>query len=65
MVRATIAQGLEALRGQVSSTNQGRMYEVAIHADPERFLDWDKPLSAQRRLSHGRRRLPQLRPLRR
>lgn len=24
----------------------GRMYEVAIHADPERFLDWDKPLSA-------------------
>jgi len=25
----------------------GRMYEVAIHADPERFLDWDKPLSGQ------------------
>lgn len=25
----------------------GRMYEVAIHADPERFLDWDKPLSEQ------------------
>ncbi|MFL5063474.1 MAG: hypothetical protein ACJ8FU_08660 [Xanthobacteraceae bacterium] len=26
---------------------QGRMYEVAIHADPERLLDWDKPLKAQ------------------
>ena len=25
----------------------GRMYEVAIHADPEQFLDWDKPLSQQ------------------
>jgi hypothetical protein len=37
---------LNALKsgGQMSP---GRMYEVAIHADPERFLDWDKPLSAQ------------------
>lgn len=26
---------------------QGRMYEVAIHADPQRFLDWDKPLVGQ------------------
>jgi hypothetical protein len=25
----------------------GRMYEVAIKADPEHFLDWDKPLSQQ------------------
>ncbi len=25
----------------------GRMYEVAIHADPDKFLDWDKPLSGQ------------------
>lgn len=25
----------------------GRMYEVDINADPERFLDWDKPLSEQ------------------
>ena len=29
------------------SRDTGRMYEVAIHADPERFLDWDKPLSQQ------------------
>lgn len=27
--------------------NPGRMYEVEINADPERFLDWDKPLSGQ------------------
>ncbi len=26
---------------------QGKMYEVAIKADPEDFLDWDKPLSQQ------------------
>lgn len=25
----------------------GRMYEVSINADPEDFLDWDKPLSQQ------------------
>ena len=25
----------------------GRMYEVQINADPNDFLDWDKPLSAQ------------------
>jgi hypothetical protein len=25
----------------------GHMYEVGIHADPGRFLDWDKPLVAQ------------------
>jgi hypothetical protein len=31
----------------VESRPGGRMYEVAIHADPERFLDWDKPLAGQ------------------
>jgi hypothetical protein len=25
----------------------GRMYEVQIHASPDHFLDWDKPLSEQ------------------
>lgn len=30
-----------------ASVPQGRMYEVALHADPERLLDWDKPLKAQ------------------
>ena len=28
-------------------TRTGRLYEVNIHADPESFLDWDKPLSQQ------------------
>lgn len=28
----------------------GRMYEVAIHADPEKFLDWDRPLRDQRHI---------------
>jgi len=27
--------------------NRGRLYQVAIKADPEHFLDWDKPLSEQ------------------
>jgi hypothetical protein len=27
--------------------NPGRMYEVDIAADPEHFLDWDRPLSEQ------------------
>lgn len=27
--------------------NRGSMYEVNINADPEQFLDWDKPLSEQ------------------
>jgi hypothetical protein len=26
---------------------KGKMYEVSINADPEHFLDWDKPLSEQ------------------
>lgn len=26
---------------------KGHMYEVQINADPEQFLDWDKPLSEQ------------------
>lgn len=41
---------LEKLRGIDESklvVPKGRMYEVAIHADPESLLDWDKPLSEQ------------------
>lgn len=38
-------------------TGPGRMYEVRINADPEQFLDWDKPLAQQpeavRRLAQG------------
>lgn len=35
-------QGLEP-----DPSRPGKMYQVAIKADPEHFLDWDKPLSEQ------------------
>jgi hypothetical protein len=38
---------LEALKSGVTPPGTGKMYEVAINADPEHFLDWDKPLSEQ------------------
>lgn len=38
-------QALKEAGGVVA--NPGHMYEVNIHADPEHFLDWDKPLSQQ------------------
>ena len=39
---------------------KGRMYEVNIKADPDQFLDWDKPLSQQ---PEGvRKLLPDLKP---
>lgn len=31
----------------IRDNGAGRMYEVAIHATPDQFLDWDKPLSQQ------------------
>jgi hypothetical protein len=34
-------------RGEVDALNPGRLYEVRINANPEDFLDWDKPLSQQ------------------
>jgi hypothetical protein len=39
------ADMLKAALHTATTDGKGRMYEVAIHADPERFLDWDKPLS--------------------
>lgn len=42
---------IERFTKQVQASHTpGRMYEVAIHADPERFLDWDKPIDAQPRI---------------
>lgn len=40
---------MKAVADQIKSKkeighSQGRMYEVNINADPEHFLDWDKPL---------------------
>ena len=37
----------ELLDAGVEFENTGRMYEVNIDANPEDFLDWDKPLSEQ------------------
>jgi hypothetical protein len=39
--------------GYTVGTDPGRMYEVQINADPDRFLDWDKPLSEQSEAVQG------------
>lgn len=44
-VPENLAQVIREAKAALRPT--GRMYEVNIHADPERFLDWDKPLSGQ------------------
>lgn len=44
---AAIARAARIIRGKEKPIPTGRMYDVAIHADPESFLDWDKPLSQQ------------------
>ncbi len=35
------------VRDEIARGGAGHMYEARIHADPEHFLDWDKPLSQQ------------------
>lgn len=43
------AEGLSALlkSADVRRVNEGRMYEVQVNANPDDFLDWDRPLSEQ------------------
>jgi GNAT superfamily N-acetyltransferase len=41
------ANAIGGLIGKDWSVNPGSMYQVRINADPEHFLDWDKPLSEQ------------------
>jgi hypothetical protein len=43
------SQPLETIADKISRSRPpaGRMYEVNINADPEHFLDWDKPFSQQ------------------
>jgi hypothetical protein len=38
---------------QVEIRPGGHMYEVAVNAEPEHFLDWDKPLSEQHPVVRG------------
>jgi len=37
----------ELERAKAEGMKQGRMYQVRINANPEDFIDWDKPLSGQ------------------
>ncbi len=52
--RASAAMNAEEVQGVLRqwkaegvSTRPGRLYEVRLNAEPEQFLDWDKPLSQQ------------------
>jgi hypothetical protein len=38
---------LEAIKSEGRGTPAGSMYKVRLSADPDRLLDWDKPLSEQ------------------
>jgi hypothetical protein len=42
--RAALRDGL---RSVISKSDPGSMYQVRINADPNDFLDWDRPLSEQ------------------
>lgn len=44
---ATDAEVSDALKVARANQQSGSMYEVEINADPNAFLDWDKPLSEQ------------------
>lgn len=37
----------DLVRQNINAAKGGKMYEVQINANPEDFLDWDKPLSEQ------------------
>jgi hypothetical protein len=39
-------QELERIAPLIETTPPGRMYEVRINADPQDFLDWDKPYTS-------------------
>ena len=42
-----ILSALDHVESGAKIAPAGRMYHVSINADPEHFLDWDKPLSEQ------------------
>jgi hypothetical protein len=43
-------QVIEALTKADFAKSKGHMYEVAIDAHPDHFLDWDKPVSEQQKI---------------
>lgn len=60
-LKAAIAD-IEA-RGATGATPSGHMYEVDINADPQRLLDWDKPLSEQPGMAEKLPRTGQYQPV--
>ena len=46
-LRGLDAEKLKDAAVALKGVQPGRMYEVGIRANPEHFLDWDKPLSEQ------------------
>ncbi len=50
---ATEKEATEWANAQRAGDNKGKMYEVALHATPEQFLDWDKPLAGQSEAVRG------------
>ncbi len=46
-VRPEMVEEVRRAISDVENDWRGRMYEVNLHARPEQFLDWDKPLSGQ------------------
>lgn len=42
-----IVQDLERLKSGAKASAPAHMYEVSINADPDDFLDWDRPLGEQ------------------
>lgn len=46
-IRRQIDEARGYIGKKLEMSPPGRTYEVAIHATPDQFLDWDKPLSQQ------------------
>lgn len=49
-IREWANQAHAIVKPQLGVNSPGKMYQVNINADPEHFLDWDKPLSEQSRI---------------
>jgi hypothetical protein len=46
-VSSAVRQQVQQFRDADITNAGGKTYQVSINADPERFLDWDKPMSEQ------------------
>ena len=57
---AEIYDQLASMKRMPTAQQRGSMYQVDINADPEHFLDWDKPLSEQTSVYEKLKGLPQV-----